>query len=374
MNELVGQTFAQYTSASGLKPFHTKAPYRRALRLLEGLDLPTPTRMEEQDGTIKFCLPAGSHDGMALETESVIIPMVATKGPRWHTLCVSSQIGCRMGCTFCQTGRMGLIRNLTAGEIVMQLLVARKILQERLPADQRVDVAQPGVYTYFCQGIQNIVFMGMGEPLDNFEHVAQAIRVLNDPVGLDFPHPQIALSTVGRIDGLKKLGELNWPHLRIAISLTSARKELRDEIMPVNRAMPLTALKQAMLEYPLHRRGHYMIQYVLIKNLNDTDADLAALAEWVTGLRCIVNIIPYNQQQGDAYETPSEERIVAFVMGLKARGVFTKRRTTHGRDLFGACGQLGNPAIQQRKYVGVTITGTAGLDRGAWLDDSSTGY
>jgi len=331
--QLLGLTLPEYAQAIGTHRQAARPRYRAMLRTGAELQLPTPTRVQVEEGTTKFCLPAGT---AALETESVIIPMKNYGGRVWHTLCVSSQVGCRMGCTFCQTGRMGLLQNLTAGEIVRQRLVARQFM---------------GPYTddgrYFSDGIQNIVFMGMGEPLDNFDQVIQAIRVLNDPAGLDFPHAQITVSTVGRIDGIRKLAALNWINLRLAISLNAAHDALRNELMPINRGMPLADLQRALLEYPLARKGRILIEYVLLKDVNDSLADADAVARWCKPLPCIVNLIPYNPQHQAVFATPDDERIGAFLFRLKDQGIFVKRRVTHGRDLMGACGQLGNPEVRR---------------------------
>jgi 23S rRNA (adenine2503-C2)-methyltransferase len=196
--------------------------------------------------------------------------------------------------------------------------------------------------------VQNLVFMGMGEPLDNFEHVTQAIRVFAEPAGMDFPHTQITVSTVGRIDGLRKLAALRWTNLRIAISLNAAQDRLRDELMPINKGMPLAELQRALLEYPLAKKGRFLIEYVLIKGVNDSLADADAVAAWCQPLPCIVNLIPYNPQRYASFETPGEETISAFLFRLKEQGIFVKRRITHGRELMGACGQLGNPEIKRR--------------------------
>jgi 23S rRNA (adenine2503-C2)-methyltransferase len=294
-----------------------------------------------------------------LETESVIIPMISYRGSNWYTLCISSQVGCRMGCTFCETASMGLLHNLTAGEIVRQRLAA---LQIRTAQEAAANAAGPATpfqlppsanrrsrptarhanHSYFSDGIQNIVFMGMGEPLDNFDNLVQAIRVLSEPRGMNFPHQQICVSTVGRIDGLRRLAKLNWSNLRIAISLNAANDKLRNDLMPINKGMPLADLKRTLLEYPLSARGRYLIEYVLIKGVNDSASDAEAVAAFCGDLRCIVNVIPYNPQRFASFETPSDETILAFMGVLKSHRVFVKRRITHGRDLMGACGQLGN--------------------------------
>ncbi len=303
------------------------------------VDVPAPTRVLEDGGVIKFCLPCG--DG--LETESVIIPMDSYRGAQWHTLCVSSQIGCRMGCTFCETGRMGLLRNLTAAEIVMQRLAARRLMQTRYGT-------APGAYSYFADGIQNLVFMGMGEPLDNLPNLVQAIRVLTEQNGLALPHGQICVSTVGRIDGLRELAAVArrkplWRNLRLAVSLNAPNDELRDQLMPINKGMPLAALQRELLAFPLAPRARLLIEYVLLRDVNDSLSHADQIAEWCRPLPCVVNLIPYNPQREAAYAAPSDDTIGTFLRRLRANGIFVKRRVTQGRGLMGACGQLGNRGL-----------------------------
>lgn len=363
---VLGLTLQEYAAQLGKHPQAVRPQYVAMMRQGSGLTLPPITRREESEGTLKFCLPAGRAGGQTLESESVIIPMYSYRGTMWYTLCISSQVGCRMGCTFCETGRMGLLKHLTAGEIVRQRLVARTLrpplppplppplfpsLSENGDGASTGEARRPrrgaGGQTYFADGIQNIVFMGMGEPLDNFEHVAQAIRVFNEPAGLDFPHAQITVSTVGRIDGLRKLAALRWVNLRIAISLNAADDRLRNELMPINKGMPLAELQRTLRAYPLAKKGRFLIEYVLIKGVNDSPADADAVAAWCRPLPCIVNVIPYNPQRFACFETPGEEAIGAFIFRLKEQGIFVKRRITHGRDLMGACGQLGNPEVRR---------------------------
>ncbi|HXQ20901.1 MAG TPA: 23S rRNA (adenine(2503)-C(2))-methyltransferase RlmN [Candidatus Acidoferrales bacterium] len=346
--DCVGMTLAEFAAARGSHPQAVRAEY--AARMRGGIGLPLPvTQVDRRDGVTKFCLAVGSGSG-TLESESVIIPMNSYRGTDWHTLCVSSQVGCRMGCTFCETARMGWLRNLSAGDIVAQRLAARQLMPGRGAAQGR--------FRYFADGIQNIVFMGMGEPFDTFEPVIQAIRVLNEPCGLDFPLTQITISTVGRVDGLRQLAALarapdrdrDWRNLRLAISLTAADDRLRDVLMPINRGMPLAELQRALLEYPLSRKGRYLIQYVLIRDVNDSLADADAVAAWCRPLPCVVNVIPYNPQRDAAYATPSEDIVLRFMLRLRDQGIFVKRRITRGRDLMGACGQLGNPALRRRPH------------------------
>jgi len=338
------------------------------MRRGDGVALPAVSRRTDDagDGTVKFCLPVeGDGSGPVLETESVIIPMTAFGGTKWYTLCLSSQVGCRMACSFCETGRMGLLKNLTAAQIVRQRLVARAIRMEEREEEMAAGSVRKA--KYFSDGIQNVVFMGMGEPLDNVENVVQAIRVFTEPAGLDFPHGQITVSTVGRVDGLRKLaeickGEPVWRNLRIAISLNAANDKLRDELMPINKAMPLAELKRTLAEYPLAPKARFLVEYVLIKGVNDSLGDADAVIEFCRGLPCIVNLIPYNPQRFAAYETPEEPAILAFLNHLKERGIFTKRRVTHGRELMGACGQLGNPEVRRQKRArGLPVLGAEGV-------------
>ena len=338
--DILGMTLAEYAVARHTHPQAVRREYARLMRHGVGLALPAITRRDDDGGVIKFCLPAGTHAGQTLEAESVIIPMSSYRGSSWFTLCLSSQVGCRMACTFCETGRMGLLRNLSAAEIVRQRVVAREIMLERGPAPA-------GRFRYFSDGIQNIVFMGMGEPLDNFDALVQAIRVLSDPAGLDFPHAQITVSTAGRIDGLRKLAALNWPNLRLAISLNAPNDALREQLMPVNKGMPLADLQRALLDYPLARKGLFLIEYVLIKDVNDALEHADQVAAWCRPLRCVVNLIPYNPQRDAPYATPSEDTVLRFLYRLRAQGIFVKRRVTQGRDLMGACGQLGNPEVRR---------------------------
>lgn len=341
--DILGLTLAEYAASRRTSARAARDEYCRAMRTGEGLALPRITRREQEDEVVKFCLEArGVPGGPGLETESVVIPMINHAGKSWNTLCLSSQVGCRMGCTFCETARMGLVRNLSAAEIVSQFLVARDLL------------AEPGVprrepYQYFSSGMRNLVFMGMGEPLDNLDEVAQAIRVLSEPNGIAFPMAQITVSTVGRIDGLRRLGQLGWRKLRVAISLTAPNDELRSLLVPINKAMPLAELHRALREYPLPRRGLFMFEYVLIKGVNDSREHARQVAAWCRGLRGVVNLIPYNPQREAAYETPSDEAILAFMAELRRNQTFVKIRLTRGRDLMGACGQLGNPALRARR-------------------------
>lgn len=270
-------------------------------------------KQETEEELTKFVTRLG--DG--LEIESVIIPMFTH-----NTLCVSSQVGCRMGCRFCETAKLGLIRNLRAFEIVGQVHTAR---------------------TVFHKEIRNIVFMGMGEPLDNFDNVIQAVRVLNDSRGLDIALSRMTLSTVGKVDGIRRLANLNIPQLNLALSLNAPTNRIRSKIMPVNRVFPMEMVKAALMEYPVPRRaGSFFIEYVLIKGVNDTREDAERLVEFLKPLPVRINLIGYNRGKDAPFEAPSEEDVDRFRDYLIENKAFVRKRAVRGRSVMAACGQLGN--------------------------------
>jgi 23S rRNA (adenine2503-C2)-methyltransferase len=262
------------------------------------------------------------------EVEAVLIPMGGGPQDGGHaTVCVSSQVGCKMGCRFCHTATMGLIRNLSAGEIVAQVLLA-----------MQAGGVRP----------RNVVFMGMGEPLDNLDAVAQAVRVLTDVVGLALAQRHITISTVGRVDQLARFGALGLTRINLAVSLTAADDALRSELMPVNRVHDLAALKAALLAHPLGRDRRILVSYVLMAGVNDADAQIARLAEWCHGLRALVNLIPFNPIPSRPEQPSAPERIAAIRERLLAAGVPVRLRRTKGDEVMAACGQLGDPAQRRR--------------------------
>ncbi|MCK6554873.1 23S rRNA (adenine(2503)-C(2))-methyltransferase RlmN [Candidatus Binatia bacterium] len=285
------------------------------------------TRIVPGAGAVKFCLAAGGPPDAPLEAEAVLMRMAGYGGTQWYTLCVSSQIGCGVGCPFCETGRMGRRGDLGAEAIVAQYLAARRWLEPQ------------------GESIRNVVFMGMGEPLDNLDAVLGALTTLGDPKGIALPLSRVTLSTVGRRAGLARLAELArqppWADLRLAISLHAVTDGLRNRLVPANRAMPLPELREALRAYPLKRRGRLLLQYTLLGGVNDAVADAEALAEWCRSLRCTVNVIPYNPQRDPRWVTPSAATIGVFLDRLRRAGVRAKCRRTHGAEVFAACGQLG---------------------------------
>jgi len=274
-------------------------------------DTPAIDVTVEQDGVVKIVFRLVD----AARVEAVVIPAANRT-----TLCVSSQAGCRMGCKFCCTGTQGFIRNLNCEEIVGQVFAARHDLGH---------------------SIDNIVFMGMGEPLDNITNVVQAIRVMSDPRGFDIAPRHITVSTAGLPEGIRYLGSLALPGLCMAISLNAANDDLRTQLMPVNRSYPLAVLKQALQEYPLKKKGVFFIEYVLLKGVNDSPGHAAELIRFLEDLPVRVNVIAYNSGFDDRFMSPSIEDCQQFCALIADAGVFVRLRSSRGHDIRAACGQLG---------------------------------
>jgi 23S rRNA (adenine2503-C2)-methyltransferase len=264
-----------------------------------------------EGGLVKFV--TALTDGNRIE--SVILPLKTHQ-----TVCVSSQAGCNMGCRFCETGKLGLARSLSVEEIVGQVYQAR----------QR-----------YGKGIRNVVFMGMGEPFDNFENVIQAVRVLSDQRGLDMAQRHISLSTAGRIDGIEKLAALNMPKLNLTISLNAPNDELRRRLMPVHHRGSLALLQKTLMAYPLKKGNVLSVAYVLISHVNDRCKHAEQLAEWLKPLRAKVNLIPFNPVKNSFFQPPSHEETDLFRQRLIELHVNVQKRIPRGRDLMAACGQLG---------------------------------
>ena len=271
----------------------------------------------DQEGVIKFV--TALKDGHQIE--SVILPMESH-----YTVCVSSQVGCRMGCRFCETARLGLVRQLSVEEIVGQVYTARRRFGAR---------------------IRNVVFMGMGEPFDNFDAVLKAVHVLSDQRGLDVAQRYITLSTAGHIDGIKKLAAMALPHLKLAVSLNAPTDRLRSELMPINQTASLDRLQKALLNFPLKKGYDIMIAYVLIPGVNDSPECARMLARWMAPLSAKVNLIPFNPGSVTHYQPPSEKDLEAFRRRLIGMHVNVQKRAPRGRDLMAACGQLGQASAER---------------------------
>ncbi|MBL29515.1 MAG: 23S rRNA (adenine(2503)-C(2))-methyltransferase RlmN [Rhodospirillaceae bacterium] len=270
-----------------------------------------------EDGTRKWLLRFG--DGN--EAESVHIPE-EDRG----ALCISSQVGCTLTCKFCHTGTQKLVRNLAAGEIVGQLMIARDTIGEwPSPADARM--------------ISNVVMMGMGEPLLNYDNVAKAIRIMMDGEGIALSKRRITLSTAGVVPMIERCGaELG---VNLAISLHAVRDDIRDEIVPINRKYPIAELLQACRTYPTSNNARRItFEYVMLKGVNDSDADAHALVAMLRGIPAKVNLIPFNPWPGAPFECSSNNRIRAFAQIVNDGGYSSPVRTPRGRDILAACGQL----------------------------------
>ncbi len=281
--------------------------------------LPVPLVARSTDGTRKLLFTL--EPGRAIE--SVIIP-----DPPRLTLCVSSQAGCAMGCRFCATARIGWQRHLSAAEIVGQVLAAR----HELVGDER---------------LTNIVFMGMGEPLANYDELVDAIEILLAEWGLGFSSRRITVSTVGLVPQLERL--VRDTPVNIAVSLTSTTDAQRDWLMPVNRKYPLATLLDACRTLPIAQRRRITFEYVMLAGVNDTPADATRLVRLLHGIRAKVNLIPFNPFPDAGFGRPQAAGIKAFQQQLLAAGINATIRISRGRDIQAACGQLaadGGAALQ----------------------------
>jgi len=263
-----------------------------------------------QDGSSKYLLEL--QDGNRIEM--VLIPR-----ENKTTLCVSSQVGCARDCLFCATAKIGLIRNLQVNEIVSQVLVALKQLSERK--------------------LTNIVFMGMGEPLDNYENVIKAIRILQHEDAFKFSPRRITLSTSGIIPGIKDLADSGLK-VKLAISLNAAIQEKREKLMPVTNQYSLPDLKKTLQEFRKKTPYRITFEYVLIKDFNTSKEDRKALIKFLGDISCKLNLIAWNKVDDLPYETPDEEEVDAFVRDLNKLGSAVTFRTSRGADINAACGQL----------------------------------
>ncbi len=237
------------------------------------------------------------------------------------TLCLSTQVGCGYACAFCLTGTMGLERNLTAGEIVGQLLAANELLGEH-------------------ERVTHVVFMGMGEPLANFASLVAALRIMIDPkLGLAYSPRRLTVSTVGLVSGIDKLGREDLK-VNLAISLHAATDEVRERLMPINRSWNLAALMAAVKRYPLASRQNVFFEYVMLEDVNDSAEDARALVKLLRGVKAKVNLIPFNDWEGAHFRRPPLPRILAFQGIVLDAGITTTVRWSKGEDIGAACGQL----------------------------------
>ena len=311
-----GRQLAQWIFVKGVSDLDamTDLPrdFRAALGARASVDVPeVERRTPSQDGSQKLVLRYA--DGARVQ--AVLMPDADRL-----TLCVSTQVGCGFGCAFCYTGTMGLERNLSAGEIVGQVIAAR----EGLAAGLR---------------ITHIVYMGMGEPLANYTATVKSLRLLTDPQAFAFSPRRITVSTVGLVTGIERLAKENL-RVNLAVSLHATSNEIRDRIMPVNRGFAIEELLAACRRFPLPFRQRMTFEYVLLEDVNDSVEDARRLVKLLKGIRGKINLIPFNDWEGSSFARPPMARILDFQTVLLEHGIRATIRWSKGEDIGAACGQL----------------------------------
>jgi 23S rRNA (adenine2503-C2)-methyltransferase len=329
----------------GVTDFSAMTNVSKELRQLlsEHATLKRPEIVTEQvsvDGTRKWLLrlpPRGA--GRPVEVETVYIPEQGR-----GTLCVSSQVGCTLTCTFCHTGTQRMVRNLTAEEIVAQILVARDRLGDFPDAETPQGAIVPGEGRL----VSNVVMMGMGEPLYNFDNVKEALLIASDGDGIALSKRRITLSTSGVVPMISRAGaEIGT---MLAISLHAVRDDLRDEIVPMNRKYPIAELMEACRTYPgLSNARRITFEYVMLKGVNDSLAEAKDLVRLLKGIPAKINLIPFNPWPGAPYECSDWDQIESFADVVNRAGYASPIRTPRGRDIFAACGQLKSASERMRK-------------------------
>ncbi|MGE4454744.1 MAG: 23S rRNA (adenine(2503)-C(2))-methyltransferase RlmN [Sphaerochaeta sp.] len=302
----------------------TNLPKAERQRLVEEMGSPISSSVEtsetDESGATKMGIRL--YDGRIVEC----VLLIDKRGR--HTACLSSQVGCAMGCTFCRTGTMGLLRNLSADEIIEQYIHLLKVSDEP---------------------ITHIVYMGMGEPLANIAPVTQSIRYFHQTDGFNISLRRITISTCGVVPGILKLAEQKLP-VKLAVSLVSADNRTRSKIMPVNEKWDIMALRRALLHYQHLGGKRFTIEYCLLHDVNTDEFSAKKLATYVAGMNVVVNLIPWNPAEELPYETPSEEEIDRFCRELDSYRVNYTRRRSRGREINGACGQLAVPINKGLEY------------------------
>ena len=312
------------------KPFQAKIVYKNLIKGVTNFQsmssLPKATRdrlSSKHESALSSKVIAKNDDDSAtklairLEDGAVVECVRLSDGKGRFTACLSSQVGCAMGCSFCKTGTMGLIRNLSAGEIV----------------EEFVHLEQLG------ERISHIVFMGMGEPLANFQEVLRAATELHSENAFNISYRKITISTCGLVPGIKRLTELNLP-IKLAVSLVSAEDDIRSRIMKINRSYDLKTLKDALISFQHKQDKRITLEYCLLSGVNTSRESAEALGRFCKGLECLVNIIPWNPIEELEYTTPSEKEIRFFTNEIKRLGINYTLRRSKGRGASAACGQL----------------------------------
>lgn len=277
-------------------------------------------KQESKDGTIKFLFEL--FDKNLIET-------VLMKQPYGYSVCVSTQVGCNMGCSFCASGRLAKVRNLSAGEIVLQVLMVQQYLDK---VQQRVS---------------HVVIMGIGEPFDNYDAVLKFIRIINNPFGLAIGARHITLSTCGIIAGIKKYQDENL-QINLAISLHSAIENKRSKLMPINKKDDLISLKKALKEYQSKTKRRLTFEYIVLNGVNDSKEDAQALIDYSKGLDVYINLIPYNEVSESGFKKVDKKSALAFYDLLKKGGLNVTLRKELGSNIDAACGQLRGNKLMKR--------------------------
>ncbi|MBI4444160.1 MAG: 23S rRNA (adenine(2503)-C(2))-methyltransferase RlmN [Acidobacteria bacterium] len=322
----------------------TPFPMRLREKLAQQFQATLPAiekQFQSADGTARYLLRLS--DGRRIET-------VWMPERERDTLCLSTQVGCPVACQFCLTGLMGLTRNLSAGEIVGQVLL---LLNYKNPGEK------PG-----GSSRTNIVFMGMGEPLLNYENVIEAVKLLADLHGVAISLSRMTLSTSGIVAGMARLAQ-EPIRPRLAVSLNATTDAVRDRIMPMNRKWPLAELLRACREFPLRPREKMTFEYVLLAGVNDSLEDARRLSKLIQEIRCKVNLIGFNPGPELPFRTPPDEHILEFERILRERGVAAFIRKPRGRDIFAACGQLKLMEAQHAAPGAGNLTGQIAVERSA---------
>jgi 23S rRNA (adenine2503-C2)-methyltransferase len=328
----------------GVTDFAAMSTMAKELRaaLREKFQIKRPEIVERQvsvDGTRKYLLRSAP----GIEFECVFIPDVGRSG----ALCVSSQVGCTLTCTFCHTGTQKLVRNLTAAEIVGQILVVRDDLEEWPSSNEN-------------RALTNIVFMGMGEPLLNLDNVAKAIDIISDGDGVSIGRRRMTVSTAGVAPMIAELGART--NTMLAISLHATNDTLRNELVPINKKYPLKDLFAAIRAYPeLSNAKRVTFEYVMLKGVNDSLAEAKALVQLIKGIPAKINLIPFNPWPGSPYECSDWATIEAFAAVLNRAGYSSPIRTPRGRDILAACGQLKSESVKVRASERLAAKNNAAL-------------
>lgn len=274
--------------------------------------LPIRKRQVSKDATVKFLFEVQTEKGPQ-EVEAVYIP-----DRDRVTLCVSSQVGCKMGCKFCLTAQLGFISQLRAGDIVRQLWTVNQDPELR--------------------PVSNVVFMGMGEPFDNFDEIRKATRILTHHRGLNMSARKITVSTVGLVEKIDEITKED--PFRLAVSLNATNDEMRSQIMPINRRWNLSELKEACQRYTRRTNKKVTFEFILMKGLTDTDQAVEELIEWLDGIRCKLNLIPYNESEHTEFKRPEPEDCLRVHQKLLEAGIPVFTRRNRGNDIYAACGML----------------------------------